>query len=357
MSRDDSNGLFGLRPVLILESSVSVAGGSGTYEDPYQITNNSFNINDGASHVNTSGVSNVVLNLVSSEASTMCINVNSSGCSNYVAFSNSHALDLSDYDDGEITIYVYLKNASGDIIASMNRSITKDTIAPTNNSVTISAGAYLTRNLTISSTGASYMCFSNTSSNASDCTTWVNYATNYVWTLSDGTGTKTVYSFFKDEAGNISSTTSTITVTSIKYFFVNEDFADTTYDTSLTISSTSTYPWTVNTDEGRFESTNQNQNSTTSSSTIVFTPDSSLNLSFDYGVSSESGWDKLTITLTGTDGTSSTLVNAISGTTTGSITNISLTSGVTYTLTLSYVKDSSNSSNSDIGYIDNLVIN
>ena len=73
-------------------------------------------------------------------------------------------------------------------------------------------------------------------------------------------------------------------------------------------------------------------------------------------MSSESSYDKLTIKLSGSDSSSNTLVGAISGTKSGSITNISLTSGVTYTLTLSYVKDSSAASGSDIGYIDNLVI-
>ena len=202
--------------------------------------------------------------------------------------------------------------------------------------------------------GASKMCFSNTSSSASNCSDWVDYATSYKWRLTDGTGTKTVYAFFKDDANNISSASATVTVTSIVEFVVNEDFADTTYDSNITITDGDTYPWSVS--NGQFISTNNGVNSSTSSSTIQFTPTVDANLSFDYGVSSESGWDKLTITLSGSDSSSNTLVDAISGTKSGSITDISLTSGVTYTLTLSYVKDSSAASGSDIGYIDNLVI-
>lgn len=58
------------------------------------------------------------------------------------------------------------------------------------------------------------MCFSNTSSIVSDCTDWVAYATSYNWRLSDGEGEKTVYAFFKDEAGNVGSVASdTITYT------------------------------------------------------------------------------------------------------------------------------------------------
>ena len=54
---------------------------------------------------------------------------------------------------------------------------------------------------------------------------------------------------------------------------------------------------------------------------------------------------------------STTLVNAISGSSSGTKSDIALTAGVTYTLTLSYSKDSSQSRGSDIGYIDNLTIN
>lgn len=347
-----SDQLYGIRPILRLQSSVRVTGGSGTYEDPYTIVNNSFSINSGSEYVNASGLSSIKLTLVgSSDVSTMCINTDSTGCSNYVAFATSYTLDWSGATDGKRTVYVYYKNSAGEIVASMNRSITVDTVAPKNNSVRISSGSTLTRTLTISSTGASKMCFSNTSSSSSNCTSWVDYATSYSWTLSDGDGSKTVYAFFKDDAGNISSTTATTTVTST--YAVDEDFSDSTYDSHLTIAGSGSYPWVVS--NGQFQSNNKGVGSSTSTSTIQFTPTKSATLSFDYGVSSESNYDKLTITLAG-DGTTTTLVNAISGTTTGTQSNVSLTSGVTYTLTLSYTKDSSLDKNDDIGYIDNLKI-
>ena len=344
----------GLRPVLRLQSSVVVLSGEGTYTDPFVIGNNVFKINNGKKYVNKDEVSSVQLSLTGlSDVTQMCVNVDSTGCSNYVAFANSYTLDWSSEADGEKVVYVYYKNSAGEIVASMNRKIIIDTKAPSGNSFSIGDGEGLTRVLTISSTGADYMCFSNTSSSASDCTNWVDYATSYSWTLTDGNGTKTVYGFFKDEAGNVSSASATVTVTSIG-FSVNEDFADTTYDKNLTITGSGSYPWTVS--GGQFQSTNQNVNSSTSTSTIQFTPTSNAILSFNYGVSSESNYDKLTITLSGSSGSSTTLVNAISGTNTGKISSIKLSSGVTYTLTLSYSKDSSQSSGSDIGYIDNLVI-
>lgn len=322
--------------------------------DPYVITNDTFLFSNGSSYVNASEKSAVELSLVSQNASTMCVSVNDSNCSNYVNFANTYTLDLSDEEDGEKVIYVYYKDISGNIFASLNKSIILDTAAPTNNTVTIGAGAGLSRDLTISSTGASKMCFSNTSNVANDCLDWIDYTSTTKWRLSDGTGNKTVYAFFKDVAGNISTTTASIEVTSIVEFTVNEDFTDTTYDSNITITDGDTYPWSVV--DGQFQSTNQGVNSSTSSSTISFTPTVDAILFFDYGVSSESGWDKLTITLTGSDSTSNLIADAISGTTTGSATDISLTAGVTYTLTLSYTKDSSGASNSDIGYIDNLVI-
>ena len=349
-----SRNAFGLRPVLRLQSSVVVLSGEGTYTDPFVIGNNAFKINNGKKYVNKEEASRVQLSLTGlSDVTQMCVNVDSAGCSNYVTFANSYTLDWSGEADGEKVVYVYYKNSAGEIVASMNRKIIIDTKAPSGNSFSIGDGEELTRVLTISSTGADYMCFSNTSSNVSNCTDWVDYATSYSWTLSDGNGTKTVYGFFKDEAGNVSSTSATVTVTSIG-FSVNENFADTTYDSNLTVAGSGSYPWIVS--NGQFQSNNKGVNNSTSTSTIQFTPTSNAILSFDYGVSSESNYDKLTITLSRSSGSSTTLVNAISGTNTGKISSIKLSSGVTYTLTLSYSKDGSASNGSDIGYIDNLVI-
>ena len=354
VSYNRSNDAYGLRPVLRLQSSVVVLSGEGTYTDPFVIGNNAFKINNGKKYVNKEEASRVQLSLTGlSDVTQMCVNVDSAGCSNYVTFANSYTLDWSGEADGEKVVYVYYKNSAGEIVASMNRRIIIDTKAPSGNSFSIGDGEGLTRVLTISSTGADYMCFSNTSSNVSNCTDWVDYATSYSWTLSDGNGTKTVYGFFKDEAGNVSSTSATVTVTSIG-FSVNENFADTTYDSNLTVAGSGSYPWIVS--NGQFQSNNKGVNNSTSTSTIQFTPTSNAILSFDYGVSSESNYDKLTITLSRSSGSSTTLVNAISGTNTGKISSIKLSSGVTYTLTLSYSKDGSASSGSDIGYIDNLVI-
>ena len=199
--------LIGVRPVLKLDSSVIVTGGSGTYTDPYTIDNNYFNIN-------SDDLSAVELSLNSIEEDvTMCISVGTSVCTNYIDFSNTYTLDLSDQEDDEKIIYVYYKNSTGKVVATMNRSIILDATPPVINSFSISSGTQLNRTLNISCTGADYMCFSNDSSDVSNCTNWVDYAPTYNnWILSSGTGNKRVYAFFKDEAGNVSTTSASTSV-------------------------------------------------------------------------------------------------------------------------------------------------
>lgn len=77
--------------------------------------------------------------------------------------------------------------------------------------------------------------------------------------------------------------------------------------------------------------------------------------SFDYGVSSEVGYDELTITLTGDDSSEVILVSAISGEDSGTVIR-QISAGVNYTIIVDYTKDSSSYENDDIGWIDNLVI-
>ena len=342
--------MYGVRPVLRLQSSVIVLGGSGTYEDPYTIGNNRFSINNGNKYVNANEASQVKLTLVGlSGVSQMCINTDSTGCSNYVDFASSYTLNWSGLAEGKKIVYVYYKDKTGKIIASMSQSVILDTKGPANNSISVGSGKGLYRVLKISSEDADKMCFSNVNG---ECVNWVDYDTNYTWKF-DGMGKKTVYGFFKDKAGNVSSVSVITEVTSAVEFVVNEDFSDTIYDKQLLISDNGDYPWIVS--DGKFQSNNKNIKSSISTSTIQFTPTVDSYLSFDYGISSESGYDKLTIVLESSD-ISTILVNAISGINTRTISNVELSEGVTYTLKLSYSKDGSGSNGSDKGYIDNLAI-
>jgi len=336
---------YGLRPIIRLSSSVYVTGGSGTMDAPYTIANNTFSINNGAKYATNSVVT---LNLVGSDSiSQMCIS-NAKDCTTYEPFTNSKNWALTS-GDGEKKVYVYYKNSSGKIITSIEKSIILDTTPPTNNSVQISSKDNIQRTLTLSSTGADYMCFSNTSSDVNDCKNWVDFGTTYSWTLSPNNGEKTVYAFFKDKAGHTASTQTSVTCNNCVLYIVNEDFADDTYDSNLTIAGSGDYPWIVS--EGQFISNNKKQAVSTSTSTITFTPTQDSKLSFDCGMTS---WgNTLTITLTGTDSSNKSLVE-LTYLPTGSVTDEPLSAGVTYTLKLeSYIDNEWTDSHA---YIDNLKI-
>lgn len=113
-------------------------------------------------------------------------------------------------------------------------------------------------------------------------------------------------------------------------------------DTSAPVAQKKTFTdWT---------STNKGQINSTSSHTWTFNVKSGDVLTFNYSVSSESGYDKLTITLNGTS-----LVEA-SGERSNSVTKTITTSG-TATLVAKYTKDSSNSSGSDQAKVYNIKLN
>ena len=136
--------------------------------------------------------------------------------------------------DNTKTVYVWFRDAAGNVSASASDSITltiSDTTAPTSPSVSINNGDTSTTStsvtLTLSATdnvGVTAYCAkeSSTSPLANDtCWTSVTSTTNYSatvsFTLSGGSvgdNTKTVYVWFRDSAGNISASASdSITLT------------------------------------------------------------------------------------------------------------------------------------------------
>lgn len=124
--------------------------------------------------------------------------------------------------------------------------------------------------------------------------------------------------------------------------------------TSISVSDTGNYPWVYNADLDRFESSNQNQDKTSSTTSFAFTLSAPTVLRFGYGVSSENGYDKLTITLAADGGSTETLADAVSGEKSGSIKK-QLGAG-SYTLTLSYVKDDASKGGSDMAYVSVLTL-
>ncbi len=120
----------------------------------------------------------------------------------------------------------------------------------------------------------------------------------------------------------------------------------------IAVAHNGSYPWVYNTEARRFESSNQGKGSTSSESSFTFTLNSPSILRFNYGVSSESNGDKLTITLTPDGGSAQTIANAISGEKTGAYEK-QLEAG-SYTLKLSYAKDRNTDTGSDLGYVQSL---
>ncbi len=123
---------------------------------------------------------------------------------------------------------------------------------------------------------------------------------------------------------------------------------------SVSVADSSAYPWIYNSELDRFESSNQEQDKTSSTTSFAFTLSTPAVLKFGYGVSSENGYDKLTITLAEDGGSTETLADGISGEQTGSV-NQQLAAG-SYTLTLSYVKDAATSENDDAAYVSVLTL-
>ena len=108
-------------------------------------------------------------------------------------------------------------------------------------------------------------------------------------------------------------------------------------------------PWAYNAEKSRFESGNRGKNNTVSETSLTFTLPYGGTLRFDWGVSSEKDYDKATTALGGTK-----IADAVSGEKTGSF-DTTLAAG-TYTLTLSYAKDSASSDGEDLAYVRSLTL-
>jgi len=106
------------------------------------------------------------------------------------------------------TVYAWFKDSDGNVSNRVSDSIIVDTQAPINGTFVINSDATVTNSTSATLTlfaedltsGMDKMRISNTSVFADN--NWVNYATSSPWTLTPGSGSKTVYMWFKDNAGN-----------------------------------------------------------------------------------------------------------------------------------------------------------
>ena len=159
-------------------------------------TGNSININD-SEYTNSR---EVTLTISSNGAKEMCVS-NTNTCDDWKTYATSKEWTLTS-GDGTKTIYVWFRDEYGNTSEYVTDTITLDTSAPTNNGVTINGGDSYTTSatvtLTLTSTGASEMCISNTTS----CSSWITYSTSKSWTLTENEGEKTVYVWYRDLSGN-----------------------------------------------------------------------------------------------------------------------------------------------------------
>lgn len=122
---------------------------------------------------------------------------------------------------------------------------------------------------------------------------------------------------------------------------------------SLTFINDVTNPWTVNTQGSRVyvQSGNSDIDDSASTITAVFNGlTAGQVLTFDWMVSSESNYDWLRFSANGN------LINRISGSVSWTSNSYTIPSNGNYTFTWSYTKDTSVSSGSDMGCIDNVAL-
>ena len=122
---------------------------------------------------------------------------------------------------------------------------------------------------------------------------------------------------------------------------------------SASMTDEGKYPWSYNSAAQRFESGNANVNKSASTTSFVFTLDRQRTIAFDFGVSSEAGCDKATITLSNGAETNN-IAAGISGAKSDTYNGI-LTAG-TWTLTVSFNKDDASRDGDDLAYISGLTI-
>lgn len=114
---------------------------------------------------------------------------------------------------------------------------------------------------------------------------------------------------------------------------------------SWEVSSKGSYYFVENSSTHEWKSNNKDKHSTSATTTWKVTAPEDYTATIAYKVSSESNYDKLTITLNGV-----TKVSAISGTKSGTFEAV-MTKGTVYTIVATYTKDGSASSGDDAGYI------
>ena len=172
-------------------------------------------INNGASYTKTASVTLKVTATDKSGISEMQFSNDGSDWTTSESYATTKSWSLT-LGDGSKTVYAKFKDNAGNWSPPFTATIVFDTDLPTgsfeiNNGQASTASTSVILNISATdANGISGMRFSN------DGTTWSStlpYSAAANWTLTTGSGTKTVYGKFKDNAGNWSEETYTASIT------------------------------------------------------------------------------------------------------------------------------------------------
>ena len=260
--------------------------------------------------------------------------------------------------EGSQNLYVWYLDRTNNISDQGSDSIIYDITAPSSASVRLASGSGSTKNpanLTLNALDSvgviSYYLSENSSTPTLETTGWseVNAVTTFTettsFTLSSGKGTKTVYAWFRDFAGNIS-----IPANTSFDLTENIDFDDGILPSVFSMSGSNSWFISSNTSySGNYSLRSGNIGDSQSSCVSLSQSTGSGTFSFYYKVSSESNFDYFRFYING----SSTI--SISGFKNWAQYSRTMNSG-TNTFKWCYSKDSSYSTGSDAAWIDSIVL-
>ena len=179
-------------------------------------------INNNAAYTNSTSVTLTLTATDASGVSQMCIsNENTCSSSSWETYTTSKSWILTT-GDGSKTIYVWFKDGAGNAnSSSYTDSITLDTTSPSNatGSNFINSGSLSTTSSTVSLTISAtdnvgvvgYYASESSIAPSASTSGWVSinsqtsYSAGVSFIFSNEDGTKTIYVWFKDAAGNVSS--------------------------------------------------------------------------------------------------------------------------------------------------------
>ena len=166
--------------------------------------------------------------------------------------------------EGVVTTVKVIATDKAGKSTTVTRYVSYDISAPKNSSIRINNSEYTNSTsvtLYLSSTGAKQMCVSNTTS----CSSWITYATSKSWTLTSGDGTKRVYAWFRDGAGNTTSSyvSDTINLDTVSPTVSGSAVNNNTSTPKISFSSNEAGEYCINT-----SSTKSNMNSCVASGSI-----------------------------------------------------------------------------------------